>query len=192
MLTFEQIQKKLKKVNKLDLLPSSAIVRTNFQKILKDIDFKIVVEIGTYKGFSTAILASKANRVYTFDVKCQLDTIWVWETFGVSHKINYFIIGESKFKDKSIDDFDFRYAQSIVVDHKASRKTIAGIIKNLNFDFAFIDGNHTYEDVKADFEIVKKCGRVLFDDNCRSFSGIQRFCKEIGAEKIGDFGYWQK
>lgn len=191
MLTLEKIKEKLKEVNRLDLLPCSAIGRINFQRIVKDIDFKVVVEIGTYKGFSTAILASKADMVYTFDVKYQPETEWVWETFGVKDKIKYFVIGKSKFKDKGIKDFEFHYAQNNIVDHKASRQNIANIIENLDFDFAFIDGNHTYKDAKADFEIVKRCGRVLFDDNCRYFSGVQQFCKEIGVKTIGDFGYWQ-
>jgi len=191
MLTFEQIHKKLEETGKSGLLPCSAIPRTNFQKFLKDIDFKTVVEIGTYRGFSTAILASKADMVYTFDVKYQPETQWVWGTFGVKDKIKYFVIGESKFKDKDIKDFEFHYAQDNIVDHQASRNKIKEIIKDLDFDFAFIDGNHTYKDVKADFEVVRRCERVLFDD--ANFREISRFCREIKVKRIGlTFGYWQE
>ena len=37
------------------------------------------------------------------------------------------------------------------------------VLDRIKFDFAFIDANHNYNDVKADFELVKSCGDLAVD-----------------------------
>lgn len=126
---------------------------------------KTIVEIGTRYGISAAILAS-IGKVYTFDIEYYSETEHVWNELNVKKNIHYFIV--------------------------KNRKEIRKILKKIKFDFAFVDGNHTYKDVKADFELVKCCERVLLHDNFKGFPEIAKFCREIGCKKIGRFGYWEK
>ena len=61
------------------------------------------------------------------------------------------------------------------------------------FQFAFIDGCHDlYDEVKKDFEAVKKCGVVLFHDYRKSFPEVIKFCDEIGCEPLGEFALWKE
>ena len=62
-----------------------------------------------------------------------------------------------------------------------------------NFDFAFIDGSHKYDDVKFDFECVKRCGRVLFHDyDCKRHPDVTKFVDELSNVIKGrPFAYWE-
>jgi len=163
MITYKDLAKKLP----LEMFNHSAVMKDNlFAKIISDIKPKIAVEIGTYFGVSTTILASICDNVYTFDVKFYPETSKIWDLFKVKNKIVYMLV-------TSTDETKY-------------------ILKHTNFDFAFIDSVHKYEDAKRDFNIVKKCGNVLFHDNNDNFPGIKKFCSEIGCTKIGDFGHWKK
>ncbi len=63
---------------------------------------------------------------------------------------------------------------------------VADIIKDDKFDFIFIDGDHSYEGVKKDFEMytpfLKKGGYVGFHDIKKfqhSNDGVEQFWKEL-------------
>jgi hypothetical protein len=66
----------------------------------------------------------------------------------------------------------------------------------LKFDFAFIDGDHTFEGVKNDFSLVSKCGRVLFHDYDTpkgSVNPVRKFIDTLDKNKIEarkDFALW--
>lgn len=55
--------------------------------------------------------------------------------------------------------------------------------KNLNVNLVFIDGDHTYEGVKADYEHwvsrVVKGGDILFHDYCDWKPGVPKFIAEL-------------
>ena len=56
------------------------------------------------------------------------------------------------------------------------------------YDFLFIDGDHTYEGVKKDFEmyvpLVKERGLILMHDITNKDAGVKDFWKEIKYPKI--------
>jgi len=56
--------------------------------------------------------------------------------------------------------------------------------------FAFIDGEHN-DNVREDFKLVKKCGRVLFHDAAPEFRFVHKFIKELGLQRIGNIAYWE-
>jgi len=148
---------------------TTAIRDKEFIDFFKTHPVKVVVEVGTYKGMSAAYIANFAKTVYTFDIKGYKATSRIWKALKLNKKIRRYIV--------------------------KSREEMTGIINKLDFDFAFIDGSHLYDDVKADFELVKKCGRVLFHDVSLHPEGlhddIRRFIAEIGNVKIiGNIGYW--
>ena len=70
-------------------------------------------------------------------------------------------------------------------------------LESMNFDFAFVDGDHTELGVLLDFECVKKCGRVLFHDyrvgDNTKWSGPREAIRELGikVEVREPFAYWE-
>ena len=154
------------RINKL--IGHSAIYDVVFRDFFKTINIKTVVEIGTYKGISAAWMAQFANKVITFDIKDYSEKYKLWEIFGLKNKIQFYKIN--------------------------NRIEIAKILKDIDFDFAFIDAAHNGSAVRRDFELVEKCGRVLFHDtHVKTYADINRFVKKIGAKAIGsNFGYWTK
>ena len=150
-----------------------------FRYFVKKKEIKTVVETGTYNGTTTALLANYAERVVTIDKKNYVDKFPFWVEYGVYDKI-----------------------QSYIVDEDADK---VELLKELDFDFAFIDGDHSEKGVRTDFELVKKCGRVLFHDyyeigsKCDSGSAkSQGICKVVGELPKDEviiarpFAYWEK
>jgi predicted O-methyltransferase YrrM len=115
-----------------------------FERCLSGKGYKIAVEIGTYRGVAAAEIAQYVERVVTLDLiegKLErsgekFDRVSFWESLSI----------------KNID-------LKLIEDDREKR----AILKKLDFDFAFIDGAHDAT-VSRDFEMVKKCGRVLFHD----------------------------
>ena len=144
LITINDVASKLQEIKRDEVRFHSAVVEDDF---LRDFVSKYepinIIEIGTYNGISTVILASIVKElVYTFDIvyrNCE----WVWNLFKVRHKIDNFI----GTKEQIAYDIKFRLSRD-----------------NIRFDFAFIDGEHTYEAVLWDFQLVKHCGKVLFHD----------------------------
>lgn len=149
---------------------------------LKIINPKVAVEIGTWRGVMTALLAHYVReKVYTLDIRDYPETNFIWSYFGVEDKIKYVLVPSEKRKKN--------------------------FLASLDFDFAFIDGNHTYEGVSNDFVCVKKCGRVLFHDYFKEAKSIDSDPdneEKVGTKKFVDtlpqdevqvfepFAYWEK
>lgn len=136
-----------------------------FRNYLEGKEIKHAVEIGTWRGVSTAILSHYADKVSTVDIKYydMAPHVWIWA--GIMSKIKYHIVGGNEEKQK--------------------------LLESLDFDFAFIDGEHSYEAVKLDFNCVKKCGRVLFHDYASNCPGVVKFIDELeGVEKNDPFAFW--
>ena len=138
------------------------------RKILKDMNIKTAFEIGTFRGVSTALLAHYADRVITLDVKYFEEAMYLWAYAGVMEKIEYIVITDENKKE---------------------------VISNIDFDFVFIDGHHDYESVKKDFELTKKCGRVLFHDYLSTCSGVIKLVDSLPKNEVvikRPFAYWEK
>jgi predicted O-methyltransferase YrrM len=168
MLSFETIQSQIMSYyGNLNLMQYSASNSSdNFITILQQLKPtpKICVEIGTYNGISSAILASMCDYVYTFDINFRHETEIIWGLFNARHKIKYTICKNSAEIDK--------------------------LLTGLNFDFAFIDGEHTYEGVKKDYEMIAprmKPVNILFHDI--QTKGVEEFIDEIGAQKLAELAY---
>jgi predicted O-methyltransferase YrrM len=149
-----------------NLLGQSAIKNKEFRDFFKKHKVKTVVEIGTYQGISAAYMAGFAKNIFTFDIRNYRKKYEIWQDLGVAKKIHYKTI-------KSRDD-------------------IKEILDTINFDTVFIDGKHTYEDVKKDYELIKlyKSKIIIFDDVAkRKGYGVRDFVKEVGANIEGNIAY---
>lgn len=115
------------------------------ERILSGGKYARVLEIGTYRGVSTAILAQFCERVIAVDLREGkmerdgqiFDRVRFWEAMGIGN-------------------VDLR-----LVDSEVEK---ARIVEAAEFDFAFVDGDHEGMAPARDFALVKRCGTVLFHD----------------------------
>ena len=143
-------------------------------QILKHITgAKRIVEIGTKFGVGSTFLAHNSDHLTTIDIIPRTEPIAIWDYFGVNKKITYAVIESDKEKREYLDGLDF--------------------------DLAVIDGDHTPEGVKSDFESVMRCGRVLFHEyilnNNAKFGPTIDFLKTLPQDEITydePFAYWEK
>jgi len=146
-------------------LGMTAVRNLDFRTVCQTLRIGTVVEIGTFHGATAAYMAQFADKVHTFDVRDLYDRE-TWEGLGLAEKIEFHLV-----KD---------------------REEIKKILKNIKFDFAFIDDDHS-EKVKDSFELVKQCGRVLFHDiEHPKFPEVSKFIDEIGARRLDRNGYWME
>lgn len=97
---------------------------------------KRCIEIGTCKGLTAIILARHFGEVVTMDIFPDDDKRFFAEVCGLDN-ITFYDIADNTAK--------------------------ADIINQLDFDAAYIDGNHA-EDTEIDFNLTRRCGRVLFHE----------------------------
>jgi predicted O-methyltransferase YrrM len=115
-----------------------------FERVLSGKGYRTALEIGTYRGCSSAEIAQYVDRVITIDLKRGR-----LETNGENFDRYAF------WKSLDIENIELR-----LVENDKEKKRL---VDSLDFDFAFIDGAHD-ETVRNDFEMVKRCGRVMFHD----------------------------
>ena len=158
---------------------SSATQEDMIRYFLRGKKINCAVEIGTYNGTTTALLAYYADKVVTIDKKNYIDKYPFWMDYGVHDKIEAYVV---------VDDNDK-----------------AELLAAIDFDFAFIDGDHSERGVRADFECVKKCGRVLFhdyyeegskyDEGTAKRQGIVTVVNELPPGELTiarPFAYWER
>ncbi len=150
------------------LLKGSAIQNPEFREFFKNVKIKTVVEIGTFRGISSAYMAQFAKTIFTFDIKDYPEKYKVWEDLGITARIHYYTVKNSE--------------------------EIKQVLDRIKYDFAFIDDDHQYETVKENFILVSNCGKVLLHDvaKLKKFPGVRQFVDEIGAEVTGNIAYWHK
>lgn len=127
-------------------------------KIFKELDPKYIMEIGTSNGgtlFSFCKLAREDAIVLSLDLPAG--------PFGGGYPEWKMPIYQAfKKKDQKL------YLLREDSHQKETLEKVKGIIGDNQLDFLFIDGDHTYEGVKEDFEmygsLVKKGGVIAFYD----------------------------
>ncbi len=127
------------------------------------------VEIGTNRGFSTMLLREFSRVVHSFDATDWPGRREIFDVFGLPFT-HFHLIRDDAEK--------------------------AEILAGLDFDFAFVDGNHRAPEI--DFDLAKRCGRVLFHDyspgfppdNCRTC--VVNYVDSLDgiAWKEPPFAYW--
>lgn len=93
-------------------------------------------EIGTWNGLTAAVLSRFFDEVVTVDIAHN----------GLKHNVLAYL--------------DIKNVRCVDI---GSNEEKAAVASRLEFDFAFLDGNHA-KDTEADWELARRCGRVLFDE----------------------------
>jgi predicted O-methyltransferase YrrM len=150
-----------------------------FREAMQGKGYQYAVEIGTYRGVGAAVMSQFCEVVLTFDLKHgrmeQLGETWdrhaFWTRLGVQDRIALRLVDDDKMK--------------------------AAMINAVEFDFAFIDGAHDAASVARDFDLVKRCGRVLFHDyDRRGIPDKDHVCDFVDAlpkdqvKKMDIFALW--
>lgn len=115
-----------------------------FEQVLSGNGYRTVLEIGTYRGVSAAEMSRYVERVVTIDLK-----------HGRQEQLGEHFDRKAFWRGLGIDNIELR----LIRDDTEK----AALINGLEFDFAFVDGAHDAT-VANDFDLVKRCGRVLFHD----------------------------
>lgn len=127
-----------------------------FERFMHGQGIRTAVEIGTFRGVSSAVMSQHCERLVTYDL---ID--------GMLE--NAARLNRGKDVKQAYDDFDRRAFWNALGCHNIELVLVkddaakARSLESLDFDFAFVDGAHD-ERVAFDFNLVKKCGRVLFHD----------------------------
>ncbi len=142
----------------------------DFWNLIDEVSFSSerLVEIGTGRGISTTLFSEVVDEIWTFDLTDYPIKHNIWNHFNIKQKIHSYIIED--------------YLE------------LAGIIASIDFDGAFIDGNHFYEYVVCDTFLLERCGYILFHDY--HIEGIQdaitQLVKRKGGELVikGKYAFW--
>lgn len=165
--------------NLLRIAPSTWIGHTPFAMFLTDIlRPEIIVELGTYYGTSYCAFCQAVDQL-KLDTKCYAVDTWQGDAqsgfFG-----NEVLVDLKNYHDRLYGKFS-RLIQSTFDEAIAH-------FEDGSIDLLHIDGFHTYEEVKKDFEkwLPKTSARavILFHDiNVKEKDfGVWRFWKEIKSE----------
>lgn len=162
----------------LKLFGKQAFARSSacmeFESFLKRIDAKgdCCLEIGTFYGITAIVLSQYFKRVICVSVDVE-------SAKAQKHEyVRYLGIENIRFFDVANNE-----------DKRA-------LVEKLDFDFAYSDGNHT-DDAQEDFDLVKRCGRVLFHEYWPLQASVWNLVNRLPREEIvvaqhDCFAYWQR
>ncbi len=126
-----------------------------------------VVEIGTRHGVMAAVLARLAQRVITIDLHSSPLVADVLACAGAGNVVPIRVHSDA--------------AKAVLLD-------------GLDFDLAFIDGDHSVEGAAWDFLHTHQCGRLLFHDYADpGFHGVTDFVDGLPRGTIvrdAPFAWW--
>lgn len=139
-----------------------------------------IVEIGCFKGKSTACLAfgcPKNAHIFAIDTfEGNKEDFLKGVQFSGGNFFNQFVRNIKKLRLSSKITPLRGFSEDIGKEWKRS------------IDLLFIDGSHVYEDVKKDFELffpwVKPGGVVAFHDVTPEFPGVYRVWNDIAKKKL--------
>lgn len=120
-----------------------------FTEWLKDRDIKSVLEIGVFKGGTCACWKGLFPDAYVLGI-------------DIGTGSDYLV------RDGSLFGLQKRYGFELMLGSNSRLPETFGKVKDKRFDFIFIDGNHSYEAVKSDYEmyrpLVREKGIMVFHD----------------------------
>ena len=168
---------------KKDDIPFRKLLNTNnwfnykrfYRKITKEKEFKVFVEIGSWKGHSTRYLGKL--------LKDRDIVIYAIDLFDMTYK-KYDSL-EKKYMFE-IFNYNIKKLNNIEPIKSISWEASEGF-NNASVDFVFIDADHTYSSVKKDIQSwlpkVKKGGIISGHDYFNP-CGVKQAVDEIFSDKV--------
>lgn len=142
-------------------------VLEGFEAFLKAQNFsgKCVVEIGTLRGLTAVVLSRYFDRVVTVD-----------------------IVPDPQ-REEIAAMLDIHNIAFVTVRNNAEKAKVIGACE---FDAAFVDGDHA-KDQRDDFDLVKRCGRVLCHEYWDAQPVVEATLKAAGGriETQGKWALWR-
>jgi len=131
-----------------------------FESFLRQIGVRggTCLEIGSFNGISGVVLSQFFDRVICVSVDDK--------PIPLKHEIVHYL---------GIANVDF-----IDVKDNAEKDRV---VNGLEFDFCYQDGDHTH-DTRADFELVKRCGRVLFHEYWPLQAPVWNLVNSLPADEV--------
>lgn len=139
------------------------------------------LEIGCYAGASACLLLQRSNtNVISIDI---------------GHPISRSVVMDNVNK-LNVKNNNFYYIEGNSHDHNVQNQ-LNEILNNDKVDILFIDGDHSYDGVKMDFDIyskyVKEGGYIVFDDynDCKYSPDVNKAVNDLDLSDyyiIGEFG----
>ncbi len=144
----------------------------------------VIIEIGSWYGRSTRALAENVQGVvYAIDH-------WNGSAFEKdTHVSASFMNGDNAFYKFCENNFDLIQLGKIIPLRMSARNALWFLYKKgIKADFIFIDGGHTYTEVKEDIEnslpLLKDFGIIAGHDYCEQWVGVMKAVDEIIPTKI--------
>ena len=145
-------------------------------RLVKEINPETILEIGTHKG-GTFFMWCRISQNLRFIASIDLP--------GGKYGGGYVKARERLLREFIYDRYNTKMCLIRDDSHKKTTyKLISSSLKKQNLDFLFIDGDHSYEGVKQDFELYSpfvKSGLIAFHDivhESKEF-GVKRFWSEL-------------
>lgn len=124
---------------------------------------KNCVEIGTRHGLTAIILSRFFKHVYSFDIV------------------------DSNLKERIVKYLNIENITYYTVE---DNKEKAEIIKGLDFQCAYVDGDHE-KDTLFDFRLVRKCRNVIFHEAVTNGEVKKLLARLDNVCQIGNHAYWR-
>ena len=153
--------------------------------LLKEFKPKNCLEIGVYRGQTISLWSLIAKKL---QFNCQINGISPFKPIGDSvssypKDVNYLNDTQDSFKHFNLPKANLIKALS--TDDKAVK-----FIKSKKWDLIYIDGNHDYDVVLADYKLCKEYltsnGLIVFDDSSLGTSYIPPFFSSAGRPGPSD------
>ena len=153
------------------------------------------LEIGAFAGKSALAFLSNSHvphhsiDSYYFDFNVYTAVRDDGSIIGDSKLINR-VQAERLYKENILDKFPYRVELIKATSDEVSTSKIMETL-NHKFDVLFIDGDHTYEQVKRDFNnyvpLLAENGVIIFHDY-KNEKGVKQFVDSLGVEEMDVWG----
>lgn len=145
-----------------------------FESLIAFNRYKTCVEIGVAYGTTTYYLCKGVEKtgghVYGFDLWATHGLLRQYAPLSTKEEVEKYL------KNKMVTNFTLTQINTTTDDFKSKIKNLSPI------DFAFIDGCHSYQGVKNDFDIIypylSSTGMVVFHDTLR-IDGCREFIIDL-------------
>jgi len=154
-----------------------------FFAVIKELKPKSICEIGCHVGLTTQALVLEAIK-YTDELYfAGYDLFELANDYTHKKEINGKGSGSFNRVKRRLDGIKKNHFNNLKYDlYKGDTNST---LQSQKFDFVFIDGGHSYDTVKHDYEKLKDSKVIFFDDY--DIADVKRFCDEIGAKNLIEF-----